>query len=246
MRIEPNLYMVGSGRAGFDLTDPFDCNIYLFDSGAGYVLFDAGTGMGTEQILAVCQQDGLALEQIQHLFITHAHSDHGGGAAHLRDRLPLQVYAATRTAEIVSTGDEAAVSLPIARDGGMYPAGYIYRACPVEHTLVDGQTVTIGNLQVETIATPGHSHDHTSYLVTTNDKRYLMGGDAIFFGGRVVWQNTYDCSVPETNKSIQKLATYDFDALLAGHLNFSLRDGKRHIEAACTVIAQMGCPPSIL
>jgi len=246
MRIEPNLYMVGSGRAGFDLTDPFDCNIYLFDSGAGYVLFDAGTGMGTEQILAVCQQDGIPLEQIEHLFLTHAHSVHGGGAAHLRERLPLKVYAAKRTVEIVSTGDEAAVSLPIARDGGMYPADYIYRACPVEHVLVDGQTVTIGNLQVETIATPGHSHDHTSYLVTTNGKRYLVGGDAIFFGGRVVWQNIYDCSVPDTNKSIQKLATYDFDALLAGHLNFRLRDGKRHIEAACAIIAQMGCPPSIL
>lgn len=245
MRIEPNLYMVGSGRAGFDLTDAFDCNLYLFDSGAGYVLFDAGTGMGTDQILAVCQQDGIPLAQIEHLFLTHAHSDHGGGAAHLRDRLPLQVYAAKRTAEIVSTGDEAAVSLPIARDGGMYPANYIYRACPVEHPLTDGQIVTIGNLQVETIATPGHSHDHTSYLVTANDKRYLVGGDAIFFGGRVVWQNTYDCSVPDTNKSIQKLATYDFEALLAGHLNFSLRDGKRHIEAACAVIAQMGCPASI-
>lgn len=245
MRIEPNLYMVGSGRAGFDLTDAFDCNIYLFDSGAGYVLFDAGTGMGTEQILAVCRQDGIPLEQIQHLFITHAHSDHGGGAAHLRDHLPLQVYAASRTAEIVSTGDEAAVSLPMARAGGIYPADYVYRACPVEHALTDGQVVTLGNLQIATIATPGHSHDHTSYLVTANGKRYLVGGDAIFFGGRVVWQNTYDCSVPETNKSIQKLATYDFEALLAGHLNFSLRDGKRHIEAACAVIAQMGCPPSI-
>jgi glyoxylase-like metal-dependent hydrolase (beta-lactamase superfamily II) len=246
MQIEPNVYLVGSGRAGFDLTEPFDCNIYLFDAGGDYVLFDAGTGMGTEQILAVCQRDGVVLDQIRHLFLTHAHSDHGGGAAHLRDRLPLQLYARTRTAEIVSTGDEAAVSLPIARDGGMYPADYVYRACPVEHRLTDGQVVSIGNLQIETIATPGHSHDHTSYLVTANGKRYLVGGDAIFFGGRVVWQNIYDCSVPDTNKSIQKLATYDFDALLAGHLNFSLRDGKRHILTACDIIAQMGCPQSIL
>ncbi|MBX3015886.1 MAG: MBL fold metallo-hydrolase [Caldilineaceae bacterium] len=246
MQIEPTLYLVGSGRAGFDLTDPFDCNIYLFDSGAGYLLFDAGTGMGTEQILHVCQEHGIDFAQINHLFLTHAHTDHGGGAAHLRERLPLQLYARERTAAIVATGDEAAVSLPLARDGGMYPADYVYRACPVEHVLTDGQVVAIGNLLVETIATPGHSHDHTSYLVTANGKRYLVGGDAIFFGGRVVWQNTYDCSVPATNQSIQKLATYDFDALLTGHLNFSLRDGKRHILAACDVITQMGCPPSIL
>lgn len=246
MQIEPNVYLVGSGRAGFDLTDPFDCNIYLFDSGAGYVMFDAGTGMGAAQIVAVCRRDGVALDQIQHLFLTHAHSDHGGGTAPMCDRLPLQVYAATRTAEIVATGDEAAVSLPIARDGGMYPTDYVYRACPVQQVLTDGQSVTIGNLQIETIATPGHSHDHTSYLVTAYGKRYLVGGDAIFYGGRVVWQNVYDCSVPDTNKSIQKLATYDFDALLAGHLNFSLRDGKRHVVDACDIIAQMGCPLSIL
>ena len=246
MQIEPNVYLVGSGRAGFDLTDAFDCNVYLFDSGDGVVMFDAGTGMGADQIVEVCRRDGLALDQIRHLFLTHAHSDHGGGAAHMRDRLPLQLYAATRTAEIVSTGDEAAVSLPIARAGGMYPADYIYRACPVEHVLMDRQVNTIGNLQIETIATPGHSHDHTSYLVTANGKRYLVGGDAIFYGGRVIWQNIYDCSVPDTNNSIQKLATYDFDALLPGHLTFSLRDGKRHVEAACAIIAQMGCPLSIL
>ena len=112
--------------------------------------------------------------------------------------------------------------------------------------LVDRQVITIGNLQIETIATPGHSHDHTSYLVTANGKRYLVGGDAIFYGGRVIWQNIYDCSVPDTNNSIQKLATYDFDALLPGHLTFSLRDGKRHVDAACAIIAQMGCPLSIL
>ncbi|MEZ4728024.1 MAG: hypothetical protein R3E79_12915 [Caldilineaceae bacterium] len=65
----------------------------------------------------------------------------------------------------------------------MYPADYVYRACPVEHSLTDGQMVVIGNLHIETIATPGHSHDHTSYLVTANGKRYLVAGDAIFYGG---------------------------------------------------------------
>ena len=245
MQIEPDVYLVGSGSAGFDLTDPFDCNIYLFDSGAGYVLFDAGTGMGTGEILHVCRRDGIALDQIKHLFLTHAHGDHSGGALHLRRQLPIQVYAAARTAQILTAGDEEAISLPMARAGGIYPADYIYEACPVENVLSDGQVIEIGALTVETIATPGHSHDHTSYLVTCQGKRYLVGGDAIFFGGKVVWQNTYDCSVPDTNRSIQRLATYDFDALLAGHLNFTLRNGKRHIETACATIARMGCPPSI-
>jgi glyoxylase-like metal-dependent hydrolase (beta-lactamase superfamily II) len=245
MQIEPNLYVVGSGRAGFDLTDGFDCNLYLFNAGATYVLFDAGAGMGTDQILEICRCDGLDVNRIQHLFLTHAHGDHAGGAAHLRDRLPITVYASAATAKMVSTGDEEAVSMPAARKAGIYPTDYVYRACPVERVLAPEEVVTIGNLRIEMIPTPGHSHDHTSYLVTSGGKRYLVGGDAIFFGGKVVWQHIYDCSVPETNASILRLATYDFDALLPGHLNFSLRNGKRHVLAACAIIERLGCPPSI-
>lgn len=248
MQIDHNVYLVGSGQLGFDLTDPYDCNIYLFDAGNTCLLFDAGAGMDVEQILNVCRADGLDLGKINHLFLTHAHTDHGGGAAHLRERLNLSVYASASTAKIVTAGDEAAVSLTDAKAGGMYPKDYLYRACPVERILAEGEVVDIGPFKIELISTPGHSHDHHSYIVTNTEinKRYLIGGDAIFFGGKVVWQNTYDCNVPDTLASIKKLATRDFEALLAGHLNFSLRNGKRHIEAACAVINTMACPHSII
>jgi hydroxyacylglutathione hydrolase len=245
MRIDPQVYLVGSGLLGFDMTDPFDCNVYLFDGGESYVLFDAGTGMGTDQILEVCRQDGLDPAKIDHLFLTHAHSDHGGGAAHLRERIGLSVYAGPATARIVSSGDEEAVSLPPAKAGGMYPAHYLYRPCPVEQVVEAGDVVEIGSLKIETITTPGHSHDHQCYLVTTPDKRYLIGGDAIFFGGKIILQNTYDCHVPDMLASIQRLANYSFEALLAAHLNFSLNRGRRHVDAACAVIEGLGCPPSI-
>lgn len=248
MRIDPYVYLVGSGQLGFDLTNPFDCNIYLFDAGESLVLFDAGAGMGVDQILEVCREDQLDLAKINHLFLTHAHTDHGGGAAYFRERLDLAVYSSASTARIVTIGNEEAVSLPPAKAAGAYPQHYIYRPCPINQALDAGQVKKIGALIVEIIATPGHSHDHHCYLVTDTrlNKRYLVGGDAIFFGGKVVWQNTYDCSIPDTLASIQRLATYDFEALLPGHLNFSLRNGKRHIEAACGVMKTMACPVSIV
>ena len=248
MRIEPNLYLVGSGQLGFDLTDPYDCNIYLFDAGDTCILFDSGAGLDVDPILDVCRQNGLDLSKINHLFLTHAHTDHGGGAALLRDRLDLTVYASASTAKVVTTGDEAAVSLDVARAGGFYPADYVYRACPVDHILEDGGVTEIGPLKIGLIFTPGHSHDHHCFLVTDSrsDKRYLVGGDAIFYGGKVIWQNTYDCDVPQTNASIQRLSKYDFEALLPGHLNFSLKNGKRHVETACTLIETLFCPPSFI
>lgn len=245
MRIEPNLYLVGSGNMGFNLTNGFDCNVYLFDSGDGYVLFDAGTGLGTDQIWQVCRQEGLEPDRIEHLFLTHAHGDHGGGAAHVRDRTEVRIYAGRETAQILDTGDEEAISLPAARAAGVYPQDYVYRACAVDQILAHEDTVGIGDLTVEAIATPGHSHDHVSYLVTRGQRTYLVAGDAIFHGGRIVLQNTYDCSVPQSIASIQRLAGYDFDALLPGHLAFSLQNGKRHIVAACAVIDRLGCPATL-
>jgi glyoxylase-like metal-dependent hydrolase (beta-lactamase superfamily II) len=246
MQIDPQVYIIGSGQLGFDMTDPFDCHIYLFDAGGTYVVFDAGTGMGIDQTLDVCQRDGLDPANIDHLFLTHAHSDHGGGTADLRDRTNCTVYAGANTAKIVTEGDEEAVSLPAARAGGMYPEDYVYRPCPVEEVVKGGDVVAISSLKIEAIPTPGHSHDHHCYLVSTLDKRYLIGGDAIFYGGKIVLQNTYDCDVPETIASLQRLADYSFDALLPAHMNFSLNRGRRHIEAACEIIDQLGCPPSII
>lgn len=246
MKIDPSVHLVGSGQFGFDMTDRFDCNVYLFDSGDSFVLFDAGTGMGTEEILDLCRRDGVELSKIRHLFLTHAHTDHAGGAASVRDRLGVTTYASSLTAKMVTTGDEDAVSLTGARAGGIYPRDYRYRPCAVDHVLDDEEVVGISNLAIESIATPGHSHDHCSYLVTTPEKRYLVAGDAIFFGGKIVLQNSYDCSVPDSIASIERLSRHTFDALLPGHLAFSLKNGMRHVQAAMDVIARFGCPQSLL
>lgn len=246
MLIEPNVYLIGSGASGFDMTDRYDCNVYLIDSGDGFVMFDAGAGMGREAILGICQQDGIGVGEIRHLLLTHGHGDHAGGAAHFAEQLDLTVTAGPDTAQIVREGNEKAVSLTEAKAGGIYPADYVYYACPVDNVIQHQESLQIGSLTIEAHFTPGHSHDHVSYLVSgLNNKRYMIGGDAIFWGGKIVLQNTYDCSVPQSIQTIQYLATLDFDALLAGHLNFSLNGAKRHVESACQVIDQMGCPASI-
>jgi hydroxyacylglutathione hydrolase len=246
VKIQSDLYLVGSGANGFDLTNAYDCNIFLLDAGSTCVLFDAGAGMGTDEILEVCRQDGVDLDRIGYLFLTHAHADHAGGAADLRDRLGVRIVAPPRTAEILEAGDEDAVSLTPAKAGGIYPQDYVYRSAPVETKLADGEVLEVGKFKVQALATPGHSHDHHSYLVSGPDMRYLIGGDAIFFGGKVILQNTYDCHVQQTIQSIERLATVDFDALLPGHLAFSLKNGKRHIDTAMDVIARFACPESIL
>jgi glyoxylase-like metal-dependent hydrolase (beta-lactamase superfamily II) len=99
---------------------------------------------------------------------------------------------------------------------------------------------------VRAVATPGHSHDHVSYLVKTPDRRLLVGGDALFHGGRVAIQNIYDCDIAAVCATIRRLVGIDYDALLPGHLAFSLPNGRRHADAALAHVEALHCPPSII
>ena len=85
------------------------------------------------------------------------------------------------------------------------------------------------------------------YLVGSGTMGFDMTDhyDCNIFGGKIVLQKTYDCSVSQTIDTIERLGDYSFEALLPGHLNFSLNNGKRHIEKARGITDRFGCPPSI-
>ena len=243
MKIAPHVYLVGSGHLGLDLTEAHDCNVYLFAAGDTYVLFDAGAGLVPEQMIALCEQAGLEPNKPGYLFLSHAHADHSGGAKALSEHFGLSIYASEQTAVRVEQGDEASLSLDAAKKSGLYPSGYLYKPFAVHHTFEHRDRVLLGEIEIDVIYTPGHSDDHHAFLVRIDDARYLVAGDAIFHGGKIVLQNSYDCNVPKSLASIHLLSSYQFSALLPGHGSFSLQKGKRHIETARRYIARGACPP---
>ncbi|BCP51977.1 hypothetical protein K32_05940 [Kaistia sp. 32K] len=246
MRIEEGLYLVMSGGGGFDLTDAFDCNVFLVETGEGLAMFDAGAGRFPELVFDVLKEDGIDPAKIRHLLLTHGHADHSGGAAALRERLGLTVHAGAATAAMVSAGDEEGISLGKAKRGGVYPTDYAYRACPVDRVWAPGEAQRFGDVTVELIPTPGHSRDHVSYLVTTPRRRMLIGGDALFHGGKVAIQDIVDCDIAAICETVRVLAALEFDTLLPGHLAFTLKDGHRHAELALACVNRLQCPPSII
>jgi glyoxylase-like metal-dependent hydrolase (beta-lactamase superfamily II) len=90
--------------------------------------------------------------------------------------------------------------------------------------------------------TPGHCRGHVSLLVEGGDRRYLISGDLVFAGGTIIAQNIPDCSIQEYSASVKKMAQVEFDAFLPGHFSISLRDGKRHLDAAARQFDQLLIP----
>ncbi len=244
MRLTDRICLVGSGGLGVNLTDPFDCHIYLIDGGDELAIVDVGSGFGIDAILENVRRDGYDPARISHVILTHAHGDHAGGSARMLaalDDRPM-VYLSSERAEALRTGDEVAVSIDIGKTVGIYPSDYTLEPCRVDVELADGSTIQVGDLSIEVFETPGHADGHVSLLFEENGKRQLFAGDVVFFGGKILLQAIHDCRLDRQIASLRKLRSLEVDGLFPGHFTFSLADGQQHIERANQVLDKLLIP----
>jgi glyoxylase-like metal-dependent hydrolase (beta-lactamase superfamily II) len=245
MRLTDRVYLVGSGANGFFLSHPRDCTVYAVDCNGPIVLVDAGVGEeGTDLILDNLRADGLDPKRLTHLLITHKHADHSGGAAYLRGRHDVAVVTTAHTAQALRNGDEDMISLGAAKQAGLYEPDYVFRACPVEHVLSDGEALTVGDITFHMLETPGHCAGHCAFTFRHEGKLHLFGGDNVFAGGRILLQNIPDCDLQAHLDTVRRLAALDVEVFLPGHTMPALREGRRHLEAAMARLDQLLVPES--
>jgi len=247
MQLSDDIYLVGSGAMGFDLTDPFDCHVYLIDGGDELALVDTGAGLGHDVILANIKAHGFDPGRLRTVLLTHAHADHAGGAARFHKEVGVRVAASPLAADRVRRGDEAALSLPAAREAGIYPASYRFTACPVGSELREGDEFGVGRHRLTVLETPGHCAGHVSFLMHgARGREILFAGDAIFHGGHILLQYIPDCSIWEYGQTIEKLARVSFDILFPGHQGISLSGAARHVAAARQRLAALALPYNLV
>lgn len=249
MRLTSEVYLVGGGpNMAFGLSNDPDCHVYLVDGGDELALIDCGMAEGDslQRITENIVREGLDLRKLKKLVVTHYHMDHAGGAARFRERFGLEVWAPAEAAPVLRTGDEVAVALDVAKDAGFYARDYVFEPCEVDREYGDGDRIRVGNLEIEAISTPGHCNGHFSLLLDGRERSYLFSSDAVFAGGKVVWQNIHDCSVQKTIESVRKLGRLEFDALLPGHAAVVLDGGMRHVALAVDQAAKLAVPKNLI
>jgi len=245
MKLCKDVYLVGSGSLGFDMTSPWDCHVFLVDGGSEAALIDAGGGLASNQILANCRDDIGSVKKIKHVLITHTHGDHCGGAIDWKKKLGAKIYVSKPLAWQLRTGDEAAMHLDKARAAGGYPADYRMRACPVDVELSEGDVVKVGRNNLQVLATSGQCRGHISFYGNIAGRRVLFAGDTVAFGGKILLINTRDCDLGDYKETIYKLAKLKVDVFLPSHGSPSLSNGGRHIQLAKDALDKLAIPPNL-
>lgn len=216
MHIQGRWHQIFGAQGGKLLSTQTDCNAFGLSTRSGLIMFDAGSGSDPDAQQRALVSAGFGAGPL-HLFLTHGHADHSGGAAALVSAYGTRLDAGDLTAKWLAAGDEERISLTVARRAGIYPPAYRYRPAVADRLVEHGVPIRIDDVLITPIATPGHSADHFSYLVSVDGEAVLVGGDALFEGGTVVLQDTWDCSVSDSCRSIRRLSTMAFDTLLPGH-----------------------------
>ncbi|MCU1525753.1 MAG: hypothetical protein JWO18_2647 [Microbacteriaceae bacterium] len=218
MWVTDRVALVGSGRIGYGLTSPFDCNVYVIRGDRQNVLIDAGCGLSTDGIVGRIADAGIEPASIASIMLTHSHADHAAGAAGLSVRLEAEIVAPAKSAQALRQGDVQKSAFEKAQQAGGYPAELEYPKTTVARAISDGETIDIGGARLEAVLTRGHSYDHTVYILHELDgRRVLFGGDLLMADGRVLLQTTKDCRLDLYAEAVQDLATRGITGLMPGH-----------------------------
>lgn len=241
MKITDRIHIVASGAAGFSMTNPFDCTVYLLDGGGELALIDTGAGVEPQRIIYNINRAGYSPAGITKIFLTHGHGDHSGGASALREYTGARVMAMSDTARFVREGNLNALSVKEAA----YGPGYRYAPCQVEG-IGDGEQIKVGEVLLTALLTEGHSAGHASYLLEEKGRKTLFAGDSIMYGGMISLQSTWDCDLQKYIQTVKRLSELRVDTFLPSHLTFSINDGWQQIDKAMSGLRNFGIPKNMI
>ena len=154
---------------------------------------------------------------------THAHADHLSGAQHIRSVLGGKVAIGEGIRDV-----QAHFAPVYNLDGGFTPDGSQF-----DHLFADGEMFTIGELECEVLATPGHTNDSVSYRI----------GDAVFVGDSMFMPDfgTARCDFPGGDpgllfESITRVLSLPPETRL--YMCHDYMPGGRELRWVCTVAEQ--------
>jgi metallo-beta-lactamase class B len=143
-RIADNLYFVGNSYIG----------VYLITGSEGDILLDVGYDYMVPQVISSIEELGFDVDDVRIILNSHAHYDHAGGIAEMKERTGAQFLASAPDVPLLERGG---VRDPVYGDTLSFP--------PVhpDRVLSPGEVVRLGDIEMVANLTPGHTAGCTSW-----------------------------------------------------------------------------------
>jgi glyoxylase-like metal-dependent hydrolase (beta-lactamase superfamily II) len=185
--IEPGAYPVAPGIHRIPLPVPLEglhaINVYALQAPDGLVLIDGGWSYDEADtaLHAGLKEMGAEPGDIRHVIVTHVHGDHYSNAVVIRRRYGATVslglgerptLATLRSPDAMSLQvqlgqllrcDAEELAQRIIREGHRHPVRTGVWEEP-DNWLVDGRMMTVGERQLQALATPGHTIGHFVFV----------------------------------------------------------------------------------
>ncbi|MDR1288331.1 MAG: MBL fold metallo-hydrolase [Treponema sp.] len=208
MRLLENLYVIDGPCFGKL------CYVYAIEYSGGLAIIDAGVaGVSEETTSQWLNYWGLDSRKITHVFLTHGHWDHVGLAARWRSEGAL-VAAQKKDSAVIEKGGPDPDN-PF--DHQAFPP------CRIDMVLEGDCRITVGELEFDVIAVPGHSPGSCIYRLNLDGKDLWFTGDFLCpdgipeHGEKIWWTGDVRYSAADHIASCKKVWKQHPGAVLGGH-----------------------------
>ena len=143
-----------------------NCSMLICEESRKAAVVDPGGDI--HRVLKVAEEEGVEIEKI---FLTHGHLDHAGGAGDLAEKLGVTIEGPHIDDQfLLDNFKQQSLTFGFAESKSFTP----------DRWLVDGDTITFGNIELDVYHCPGHTPGHVIFHQKENHVATV--GDVLFKG----------------------------------------------------------------
>ena len=196
---------------------------FLFTTPEGHILMNTGMPSSGPMIVNSIRKLGFRPEDIRIMINGHAHIDHAGAFAYLKQQFGAQLAVMRDDVPAMESGDT---------NDFKYANDFVYPPAKVDRILRDGDTIKMGDVLLTAYHTPGHTRGATTWIanLVVDGKAYVVAfpdGAGFNPGYRLVKNPSYPGIADDYRHTHHFLETLKPDIWLAQHNEYYDFESKR-------------------
>lgn len=211
-RIFGPIYFVGTKGLG----------VFLFTTSEGHILMNTGMPSSGVMIEDSIRKLGFSPEDVKIMITGHAHIDHAGAFAYLKEKFGAQMAVMKDDVPAMESGDKGDFK---------YADDFMYPPVKVDRVLRDGDTVKMADVLLTAYHTPGHTRGATTWVanIVVEGKAYVVAfpdGAGFNPGYRLAKNPSYPGISDDFRRTHHFLEMLKPDIWLAQHNEYYDLEGK--------------------